>query len=466
MGGEVFMSRTIINFACDASGDVKFFLERALIRRHDARVLVSLTLHPSQRMFARLRKGILKPKRVRAAGRHLLLGLSIHNAVGAAIQDLLQRPAASQPKANSGPWPIFLRIDSRRAERLPWESLFDAGPNAGRFLALRRSWPIGRIMGSSDAGDQIERTFDPPVRLLAVLAAAGQDARPEWDALYAAATQARFDLKIEVLLCDDLLKTHIDGLKDPNVKTYYLKEKALQPDERTLPDALAGMPHFLHFFCHGSSGRAAELHLADPLTCKSTSSIGPIRWDSQALLDEINALAEGPWMAVLNCCDGAKAAGNAGSMARSMVEDGIPGVVGMSEAFKTSDAHEFCAAFYTRAFREVEAAFLAGDGRATIEWIKAMLTPRTRILERQKQNTATPLDSSECKAWAIPILYVRPESFAIRRTRPNVANASAAANQVQELIQNLSSFGRVPDRVIQLVQEVADRIEPLIAPAS
>jgi hypothetical protein len=131
----------------------------------------------------------------------------------------------------------------------------------------------------------------------------------------------------------------------------------------------------------------------------------------------------------LNCCEGA--AGDAApfthSFARTLVESGVPAVVGMRERISVDDAAKVCEAFYTEVFNDIRGAATQFDThgaaapaeiRVTMEWVKS-LAPARRTLYPG-------VDPGNSKQWTLPVLYSRVQPFVMVRM-PTAAPAPGAA---------------------------------------
>jgi hypothetical protein len=195
------------------------------------------------------------------------------------------------------------------------------------------------------------------------------------------------------------------GLTDVQVKPVPDRTSAL---EGAIEDFA---PHILHFFCHGSASLGvAQLEVATALdwmtTGKDTGSLG-LGVDA---LSRIPAMKQ-VWLVTLNCCEGGKAANNLHSMAHALVSYGIPAAVGMLEPINADDAHEFCEGFYQAIFRKLDTVLdgVAVGKSAEVEWAEALRLPRGNLRENHAND---PINHRE---WALPVLYVRPEVFYVRK---------------------------------------------------
>lgn len=345
---------------------------------------------------------------VRRYGQTMLNQLyEAHPGVKEALESALKLPAGQNCS-------FYFRLVSQ-VEQIHWETLCDA---QGRFLALDRRWPVGRIAQPDTYQQTRWHTYLAPLRIMALISAAGLDATPEWEALYKAVGKARaqgLEVEIAVFVGQEVLQDKIDA--DINAG------KVMGTTLRPIPDRHAGIedainefkPQIIHFFCHGYAGHGvAQLELATLVDEQTQKASGT----TVLHMDELQNIATLPdvdlWLVTLNCCKGAAGredskAAVLPSMARSLVMSGVPAVVGMAEAVGVDDAHEF-----TRNFFPALLSALAGKMRGSkagvpvdVEW--AELLHRARVALRDLHGG----DPAKNHHWALPVLYVRPEPFGI-----------------------------------------------------
>jgi hypothetical protein len=340
---------------------------------------------------------------VRNYGQMMLSRLFEANpGVKEALESALKQPAGNNCS-------IYFRLVNL-VEMVHWETLCDT---QGRFLALDRRWPVGRIAQPDTHQQTRWHTYSAPLRILALISAAGADATPEWDALYQAVSHARnqgLQVEIAVFVGQEALQDKINA----NIKAGKVSGTVVRP----MPDRHAGIedaieefkPQILHFFCHGYAGHGvAQLELATLVD----EGLGKQSGSTVLHIDELRDIAALPnvdlWLVTLNCCKGAKAAAGLPSISRSLVMAGIPAVVGMAEPVGVDDAHEFARNFYSALL-----AALAGKIRGAqagvpvdLEWAELLYGARVALRDLHGGDPATHAN------WAIPVLYVRPEAFGI-----------------------------------------------------
>jgi len=354
-------------------------------------------------LFDNWSQGALGPNSVESVGRQLYDSLLAQPAIK---QELGQAMQAAQDSEH----PIYFYLDPAEADRLPWETLHDAREG---FLALDRRWPIARLKNPLLTQIKEVYEFSPPLRVLAILSAAGSSndtrisARAEWDRIYDALNGSGLDFRLRAQVCEEQLAEYIKGLGDQRV------EVAFVVDKDDLMQAIASFaPHFLHFFCHGS---------ADVLSCLRVGNRAD--WEAErdgSIILEANELrqrsdpGQSVWLLTLNCCESAKHASDARNLAGQLVIAGFPAVVGMRERIASDHAHTFCALFYREILRLI--ARIPADGPPTrIEWASALWQVRATLLEHCRPGELATLAAAGSKEWTMPVIYTRGQPFWIQR---------------------------------------------------
>jgi hypothetical protein len=98
-------------------------------------------------------------------------------------------------------------------------------------------------------------------------------------------------------------------------------------------------------------------------------------------------------------------------MAHSLVASGIPAAIGSLEPIDAADAHDFSTYFYPTIFSNLRKILADNpDGKSSeLEWAEALRSPRTGLCERHNN------DPGNYRQWTLPVLYVRPEPFYVKR---------------------------------------------------
>lgn len=403
------MSRTIVRVQENLEGPDRFFLESPK-NVLNARVGYQLGCNPGSTPFAELRNGPPLAAGVRVAGAQLYADLSQHPAVKQALATALMQ-------LHGGENPIYLFLESTNADLLPWECLYEA--NTG-FLALDNRWPIARLKEALIEGVS-EFTLVPPLRILAVLSAAGASnadqapGRPEWDALWSALTHNQaangIPVRLQALVCEDALKTHIDGLAPP---AGLQASAALISDKDKVLETIATFkPHILHFFCHGSTLGTPHLNIGtrSDWDALKAGSIAITANELRQLGDKSKAV----WLVTLNCCESAAQAKDARNLASSLVTEGFPAALGMREVVDTQNAHVLTGSFYRTVLQQISTLQANAPAQA-IEWPCALLAARSRLAtDNAPPGVPLPQAASEFKQWTIPVMYARVEPFLLKR---------------------------------------------------
>jgi hypothetical protein len=412
--------------------------------------------------FAAISGSQLTKDAMRQAGLRLRASLFGQPAVSQAIQE-----AITQAKQQGTAVPIYLymRDGTQAIEPLPWETLCDPQE---QFLALDSRWPIGRMSGGR-LGEADPRTFNPPIRMLALLSAATISAQGEWDALYDALSRSTMPIDLQVLIAEPDLEQHISQRAvAPNVQVAvkYLNQPF---DLAQVIENADFSPHIIHFFCHGSTIDGPSLLLATKAGWEQDSSdieIGPEEfrripgWDKHL------------WLVTLNCCEGAAAEQETNSFARTLVTElKIPAVAAMREAVKVEDANIFCSSFYAALLREIKPSLDTGESFVSVEWAKALVDPRFSICKAYATSTNTKPSSAAAasKEWALPVIYVRASDFKLRAvsahsplSTPDRIAKKAELDQLRRLLADLPA--ETPQVALTAIkQRVADLEAELLA---
>lgn len=458
------MSRTIVSIIPDLSdnsgnGDVsfRFRLESPPNVTANSRSLRVLECRHDDLVFANLDNGVMEPETVKGVGQRLFETLAQHDGVKRGIDlALANRETAT---------PIYIYPDPPQwqVQKMPWETLYNADQNFAeqRFLALNPYWPIARIAGTPSAKPEILRTFKPPLKVMAILTAAGISAAPEWQALADAFKRAPANPMLQLLVCERGLKDAIDTIGNPNIKADFLESSL------ALLEAIDSFsPHILHFFCHGSTEGGPHLQLATLEDIDAGRSGGSVIIEPNQLIHNTH-LNKYVWLLTLNCCKGTDTGGEVDSMASKLVADGFPAVVGMREVVDTSDAHLFSRTFYPEVLNQIEECVKAEGQQIEIEWAKALRFPREQICEEHcARGQLLSVAATKTKEWTLPVMYVRPEPFKlqVRRARPSLLadeqrKLQATIDRLREAREFLSNNPEMPKGAIDEIDRRISDVE-------
>lgn len=443
------MGRIVVNIYDNLNGH-EFYLQEACGTFPQSGKLYPFNAQPDQSMQD-LTSGMLHPAKVSDAGQCLYRRLTAHPAVKHALN--------TAQATGMSPCPIYIQLMSDDAEGLPWETLCD---RAGEFFTLDLRWPIGRI-ASSTLPNYDEYAFEQPLRIMAILSAAGIDARPEWDALYNAITSSNLKVKLRVMAGQAALINHIKTVSDPNID---LEAVELIPNRaQDVEDKIeAFLPNIIHFFCHGST--AGDPHLQVATAADHARSDGKSRVQlSTTSLSQIPNINKHTWLIVLNSCQGATPTQNAHSLARSLVTNGFPVVVGMRETVASSDANIFCESFYKSMFGELKAFASSNDPATTICWANKLSKARKSLGQRHAGTQPIKQAAVALKEWTLPVLYVQPAPFRLRKPATNnqLNKAEREAKQIQlsEQRKMLKMLLKLPDVPPEYIEDIVQGIEAL-----
>lgn len=379
-----------------------------------------------------------------------------------AIQDELDYT----PAQGSPPAPLLLDDRAPRAQELPWEALRRNGQN---FLALEDGRPMGRIAERTSGADELtsEPLYDAPLKVIAIISAAGIDGSDEWKQVYGGlkAKEARTPFRLHTIFTEDSVEQAIDAANDPAVsKARLVSDDPLvrRYDEVIASEINEFQPHVLHFFCHGMPGETPQLELATILDKNAGKQRGSILLDDGFFRD---LAAERPniWCVLLNCCHGATRRESC-SLARRIVQIGFPVAIGMREAVQPRDAHVFCGELYRAIGEMLHDSFQGGNPTPRIDWVTALTEPRRRICTQRVQSMS---NAHQVDEWAFPVIYVQSQPFRLKRPRPNLV-----AGELQELMSETLTLKNLRSELSQtgvpggVIQEIDDRIADLVGQLS
>jgi hypothetical protein len=400
---------------------------------------------------------------VRDYGQRIYEGLCKHGIVKNALQGAPQVPL-HQSRA------IYFRLLVDGTDQLRWESLCDA---AGNFLALDPRWPVGRI-APPQVSKQTTHVFTPPLRVMAVLGAAGMDARPEWKAIYQAAEAARADglpTELTVLVGQTDLRMEIEARRNAG-QVQNVSLAPIQPEEEGLLKAIRlARPHILHLFCHGHFGSGvAQFEFTNGIH-EMAGGNGEQELTILRLHSLESLVARGPgdlWLAVLNCCEGARTEHRLPSMARTLAAFGVPAVVGMAEPIAVGDAHAFARGLYVPLMQSLAQRLGAAPPNTPveIEWGQVLCDARNALCAPPKRKPDTD------REWTLPVLYVRPEVFTAFR-QSTVAGAPALPpeelERQRDLVKRVTGLLEAagpdaPDYLRDPLLEILQQVSPELLP--
>jgi hypothetical protein len=365
---------------------------------------------PGESPFHDMRTGDGSPNRVMEAGQQLFEDLSAHPAVKDAITEALR-------EKQGGCSPIYLRLDDvTTAEDLPWEAVYCSRDMA--FLALDTRWPIVRVRETKEADPRLLYNFEPPLRITAVLSAAGGDsqarapAAPQWKGLYdtirkGLAAPNAMPVELTVLVGEEALRDQIVSLHLPWIQCGLITDR-----DGLLEKIKDSHPHLLHFFCHGTSDEIPHLKIGSytDWEAERDGTIAITGMELRQLADPKQEI----WLVTLNCCESAMQARDARGLASSLIAAGFPAAIGMREIIDVQFAHELCESFYP-ALLDLIAQAVPGGPNRDIEWAQALSKVRAKVAAACRAGLPAQQAARDCKTWTIPALYTRREPFLLKR---------------------------------------------------
>jgi hypothetical protein len=320
----------------------------------------------------------------------------------------LARPPASPPQ------PIYFRVVSEAADALPWELLYSSPQG---FFALDPRWPVGRI--GTRVQDLNDRSFLSPFRVVTLLSAASRKGKPQLDAIVRAVERAAhngFDVRLHVITGEQAVFDRVSELNTKRITAQWL---ASSPTDvaRQITDA---KPSIVHLLCHGSlSGGVRGLALATTQDFLAGEQRGSVVLSTDMLARALEPCD--PWLVVLAACETAEASDGA-AFAHSLVDAGIPAVIGMRRLVDLGATNRFCETLYPELLSIVASAVEpseAGDGARIIDWVIALTAPR--------QAAIVGVDPSKVDTWSDPVLYAQQDPLRIYIAPPGGLSASQHA---------------------------------------
>lgn len=379
------MSRTVVSFELLGS-DTVFKLEDAPIDIPDMGANKIVNVAP------------VTGDTIADRGRALLALLTEHPPVRMGLDAALQVPPGA------GPAPLYFHMLATSADELPWELIYDEQHG---FCVLDRRWPVGRI--AKRRRPLKLRLFTPPLRIVAVLSAAGRSGLRQLEALLSAVASndsASIGTSLHVISAEEAVLA--TAAARPGVTSETIAGTA-----PSLAEQIANArPDVLHLLCHGGAVAGVRLlafaTLADADAAESGEDqdgnlTGSLRLKVPDLLGALRACD--PWLVVLSACDTADTA-EGPALAHELAAGGIPAVVGMRRLVDLGDTNRFCAALYPEVLAAVRSAVepAAPPTPREVDWAATLTVPRV---------TMAGADPLAVDAWTDPILYVQDDPLQV-----------------------------------------------------
>lgn len=380
-------------------------------------------------------------------GGELTALLKSRDPVKAGFEALLSHPVGSEPA------PLYFHIRSPIADAVAWEALH-ALPIG--FLALDDRCPVGRI--AERVGAVPGRPFRPPLRVTAVLSAAGRDGRPQLQALRDAAAGAGLPVELNLITGDQALVDELAGTE--------VRAELIAPD----PGALCGQvaaarPHLVHLLCHGRT-RAGVASLAFASISDfdaGDAELGSITVSVAQLVAELQGV--NPWLVVLAACQTGAVADEAGTrpFAHELVHAGLTAAIGMRRLVDLRDTDRFCRLLYPGVMATIRNAVdPPGRGEQTLDWAAALTAPRRAI---------SGADPAGTDAWTDPVLYAQSEDLRVfvdggaaggGLTAPEAARLQGRLDEYRSFLQRQAGALTDPALIAQLEAAIAEMERTLL----
>lgn len=307
---------------------------------------------------------------------------------------------------DDGPLRIHMIIDVERAQRVPWELMHDGE----RFLAL--SGPFARGITTIERADALKAS--QPLRVLVV------DAYPVGHDKLSTQQEAT---DIEAALKDSKQPIEIVAISrvTPKKLQNALREAAAEPDPRPF--------HVLHFIGHGRHDAAdgKSVLLFEKNEERDELPVTPTKL--------LNYIAEFQLKLVfLNACQSVETSSRqtAETFSDSLLESGIPAVIGMQTSVYDRVAREFAEEFYEAIADNRPVDYALADARRLVH----------------------DTDDTEASNLGVPVCYLRNKSGQILDLQP----AKEPVPWYKRLWQGVGVFALLLGLVLGLL-EIRDRLQ-------
>jgi hypothetical protein len=379
------------------------------------------------------RGGVVSEDGQHRNGAVMELGRAITEALKGqpAVKDALTTLFTPAPESR----PLFLRLDSHKAEAVPWETLW--ADSAEAFVALHAfrdstavpvpCWPLGRLAAPVNAPPQVVRIVQPYLKVSAVISAACVDGIAEWKALSTAVASLGSRVRLQVFVGEESLYEAIAASSPVGTTVEYVGDTIAE--NHLISKVLGFAPNILHFFCHGSAVDGSYLEIAtraDRIKRQRKGSLILTRNDLAAF-GRLHSI----WLITLNCCDGAAGNHELRSIARELVDIGTPAVVAMRETIAPSAANHMTAALYSTLAAEL-AQYLPSDAASAqrlralpaVTWATAVQAARLRICASLGPAANPSANAMHARDWSVPVLHASRSELHLRPMPSSVPGMS------------------------------------------
>ncbi|MFD7307152.1 CHAT domain-containing protein [Promicromonospora sp. NPDC059942] len=316
-------------------------------------------------------------------------------------------------------FPVYAEILPRSgADSLPWEAL--RFPGDGPYLALEDKYALARVVRTTAPPVPLYQ-LEPPLRIMALLSCLGLGAAAELRELRAAALEAGPGMaRLLVVVSEEELATSLQAEVDAGTAPEIAGVHLVPPDHHDLVTLVGEFkPHVLHLFCHGSTEPVPHVRLALKQDWASpTPGIG-LALEKEQFAKFVWDTDGGPWLVVLNCCEGAASSGDgATSLARDLVTKGVaPAAVGMREPIRSAVASTLTQGLYGALLGELTTRTKAGATlSAPLDWAALTVAARNRLVTELGAGLSPTQARNQGREWTLPALYLRWEEFQLQLT--------------------------------------------------
>lgn len=335
------------------------------------------------------------------AGQTLLERLKTHPNTNGALVPALNANATHPDRNIKLCFPPYAKGEILN---LPWETLYD--PAEG-FLDIDKGLPVLRVLPPKNNATQPRaKLAEDGLRISSVIAAKGIDGLNEYTGLVGALESYGKPWTLHVYSPDQTVIDAIAARGAANVVHLQVPSSS----SALMSDIMQFEPQICHFFCHGVSigDSPAQLELATRLSQVGRPTVEVKPGELAA------ALPSSAWIVLLNACNSGNEPGQSGSLAASLVAEGVPVVVGMREPVQTRTINTFTQAFLDRALASID-DLLSRDAPTELNLGPSLTAARSAICADFRKHDGNPAE--RMKDWSLPVMMVAAAPFEVAPTK-------------------------------------------------
>jgi len=385
---------------------------------------------------------------ISTAGKAIHARLATHGNLARALSDTLRTPNG-QPSREIR---IHIEPIAKAAHNLPWETLLH--PDDG-FVALSQDVPFSRAVPPVSADSlRSAATFDGTLKMVAVLAAAGIEGKPQWDAIELATRQWPAGQR-DILLLVDLpaFKEAIElQIKNDGLTGY--RVDLVPPTVEELVERIGDhAPHILQLFCHGQADGGGVLEIAMPSTAFGMPPL-------YLRPGQLASASRSSFLVLINACSGGAAdlAADTNSIACALVEQGVPFVTCMRQRVEAKVLTLFVGALLRRVLRDLRADYAQGQ-RFTPQIATAVVAARRTIMESFGPQAIL---QRRFKEWTLPILCTSSAPFEIHPVKTISQEDGTQTLAAIRVLRTLLDTGTIEDAKRQAIEAHIVLLEQLL----